>query len=111
MIQLGLDISSAIEAIYRRDIVHRDVKPGNILLTEDGSAKLTDFGVAQLGHETRRTQTARGHPGTPAYKSPEQANYTGYLDERSDLYSLGLVMYEMLTGRLYVRNLVPPGSL
>lgn len=108
VISLGIDICNAIEAIYRRDIVHRDIKPGNILLTEDGQAKLTDFGVAQLGHETRRTQTARGHPGTPAYKSPEQANTTGYLDERSDLYSLGLVMYEMLTGKLYVRNLIPP---
>ncbi len=108
VIRLGVDICNAIEAIYRRDIVHRDIKPSNILLTEDGTAKLTDFGVAQLGQETRRTQTARGHPGTPAYKSPEQANTTGYLDERSDIYSLGLVMYEMLTGKLYVRNYVPP---
>ena len=108
VVALGIDICNAIEAIYRRDIVHRDVKPSNILITEDGTAKLTDFGVAQLGHETRRTQTARGHPGTPAYKSPEQATATGYLDERSDLYSLGLVMYEMLTGKLYVRNYVPP---
>lgn len=108
VIALGIDICNAIEAIYRRDIVHRDIKPSNILVTEDGTAKLTDFGVAQLGHETRRTQTAHGHPGTPAYKSPEQANSTGYLDERSDLYSLGLVLYEMLTGKLYVRNYVPP---
>ena len=107
-VALGVDICNAIEAIYRRDIVHRDVKPSNILITRAGTAKLTDFGVAQLGHETRRTQTARGHPGTPAYKSPEQASFTGYLDERSDLYSLGLVMYEMLTGKLYVRNFVPP---
>ena len=108
VIQIGIDICNAIEAIYRRDIVHRDIKPSNILLTEEGQAKLTDFGVAQLGQETRRTQTARGHPGTPAYKSPEQANTTGYLDERSDLYSLGLVMYEMLTNKLYVRNYIPP---
>jgi hypothetical protein len=107
-IGIAIDLCNAVEAIYRQDIVHRDIKPGNILVTRDGTAKLTDFGVAQVGHETRRTQEAIGHPGTPAYKSPEQATSTGYLDQRSDLYSLGLVLYEMLTGQLYVRNRVPP---
>ena len=110
-ISITSDICGAISAIYARDIVHRDVKPSNILLTKDGQAKLTDFGVAQLGQETRRTQQARGHPGTPAYKSPEQAMGMGYLDERSDIYSLGMVVYEMLTGKLYLRNHVPPRDL
>ncbi len=107
-LSIAIDISQAIDAMFRRDIVHRDIKPSNILIARDGTAKLTDFGVAQVGHETRRTQEAMGHPGTPAYKSPEQATTTGYLDERSDLYALGLVLYEMLTGHLYVRNRVPP---
>ncbi len=107
-IDIGIDLCHAIEAIYRRDIVHRDIKPSNILLTREGKAKLTDFGVAQVGHETRRTQEAVGHPGTPAYKSPEQSTSTGYIDQRSDIYALGLVLYEMLTGRLYVRNRIPP---
>jgi len=110
-IDIAIDLCNAIEAIYKRDIVHRDIKPSNVLLTSDGQAKLTDFGVAQLGHETRRTQEAKGHPGTPAYKSPEQASTSGYLDQRSDLYSLGLVLYEMLTGRLYLRNRVSPRQL
>jgi hypothetical protein len=110
-IAVAIDICSAISAIYARDIVHRDIKPSNILLTKQGQAKLTDFGVAQLGHETRRTQEARGHPGTPAYKSPEQAMGMGYLDERSDVYALGMVLYEMLTGKLYLRNHVPPRDM
>lgn len=107
-VKIAIDICNAIEAIYQRDIVHRDIKPNNILLTREGTAKLTDFGVAQVGHETRRTQEAVGHPGTPAYKSPEQATTTGYLDQRSDLYSLGLVLYEMLTGHLYAHSRLPP---
>jgi serine/threonine-protein kinase len=107
-IQIALDISDAVDVIWKYDIVHRDIKPSNILLTKDGTAKLTDFGVAQLGHETRRTQEARSHPGTPAYKSPEQASSTGYLDQRSDLYAVGLVLYEMVTAKLYLRNRVPP---
>jgi hypothetical protein len=111
VISVGVDICSATSATFARDIVHRDIKPSNVLLTKEGQAKLTDFGVAQLGHETRRTQEARGHPGTPAYKSPEQAMGMGYLDERSDLYSLGMVLYEMLTGRLYLRNHVRPRDL
>ncbi|MBC7262212.1 MAG: serine/threonine protein kinase, partial [Chloroflexi bacterium] len=107
-VAIALDLCEAIDAIWKWDIVHRDIKPSNILLTKEGQAKLTDFGVAQVGHETRRTQEARAHPGTPAYKSPEQASSTGYLDQRSDLYALGLVLYEMLTGQLYLRNRVPP---
>ena len=103
-LSITIDIARAVEAIYRQDIVHRDIKPSNILITQDGHAQLTDFGVAQVGHETRRTQEARGHPGTPAYKAPEQATSTGYLDQRADLYALGLVLYEMLTGRMYVRK-------
>jgi len=110
-VTIALDLCDAIDAIWKLDIVHRDVKPSNILLTKDGQAKLTDFGVAQVGHETRRTQEAHGHPGTPAYKSPEQASSSGYLDQRSDLYALGLVLYEMLTGKLYLRNRVPPHRL
>nr|MBC7244474.1 serine/threonine protein kinase [Chloroflexota bacterium] len=110
-VAIALDLCEAIDAIWKWDIVHRDIKPSNILLTKEGQAKLTDFGVAQVGHETRRTQEARAHPGTPAYKSPEQASSTGYLDQRSDLYALGLVLYEMLTGKLYLRNRVPPHRL
>ncbi len=110
-IAIASELCEAIDEIWKWDIVHRDIKPSNILLTKEGQAKLTDFGVAQMGHETRRTQEARAHPGTPAYKSPEQASATGYLDQRSDLYALGLVLYEMLTGKLYLRNRVPPHRL
>ncbi len=110
-VSIAGDLCDAIDAIWKRDIVHRDIKPSNILLTSEGQAKLTDFGVAQVGHETRRTQEGHSHPGTPAYKSPEQASSSGYLDQRSDLYSLGLVLYEMLTGKLYLRNRVPPHRL
>ena len=110
-VTIAIDLCEAIDAIWKRDIVHRDIKPSNILLTQEGQAKLTDFGVAQVGHETRRTQEGRAHPGTPAYKSPEQASSSGYLDQRSDLYTLGLVLYETLTGKLYLRNRVPPHRL
>ncbi|HUV95177.1 MAG TPA: serine/threonine-protein kinase, partial [Anaerolineae bacterium] len=107
-LDIAIDICQAIEGISLRDIVHRDIKPDNILLTSQGAAKLTGFGVAQLGHEIHRTQPPLGHPGTPAYKSPEQATSTGCLEQRSDLYSLGLVMYEMLTGRRYLGDGRPP---
>jgi serine/threonine protein kinase len=104
---ITLDVARALEAIHEQEIVHRDIKPANIMLTRRGVTKLTDFGIAQVGNESQRTQIVTGHPGTPMYMSPEQASGTGYLDGRSDIYSLGAVFYEMLTGAPYVRKRQP----
>jgi serine/threonine protein kinase len=103
-VRIATDVARALESVHERDIVHRDIKPANIMITRRGAAKLTDFGVAQVRGESLRSQVASGHPGTPLYMSPEQASGTGYLDGRSDLYSLGLVLYEMLTGEPYARR-------
>ena len=110
-IEIGAEMCRAIAAIWENDIVHRDIKPSNILLTGDGHAKLSDFGVAQVGRLSQRTQGSTRHPGSPAYMSPEQERGGGYLDERSDLYSLGLVLYEALTGKSYKRERVPVRQL
>ncbi len=107
VIQIGVEMCQAIAAAWERDVVHRDIKPSNILLTEDGHAKLTDFGVAQIRQMSQRTQSDSHHPGTPAYMSPEQEKGYGYLDERSDLYALALVLYEALTGKSFKRERVP----
>src|SRR5947209_2317676 len=104
---ITLDVARALEAIHEQDIVHRDIKPANIMLTKRGVTKLTDFGIAQVGDESQRTQFSTSHPGTPMYMSLEQASGTGYLDGRSDLYSLGAVFYEMLTGVPYIRKRQP----
>lgn len=107
VIQIGVEMCQAIAAAWEQDVVHRDIKPSNILLTGDGHAKLTDFGVAQIGQMSQRTQSDSHHPGTPAYMSPEQEKGYGYLDERSDLYVLGLVLYEALTGKSFKRERAP----
>ncbi|NWJ47279.1 MAG: protein kinase [Chloroflexi bacterium] len=111
---LAYDILKAVKAIHAHPsgIVHRDVKPSNILLTDNG-AKLADFGVAQLAEESSRSRIlSKSHPGTPLYMSPEQEKDTGYLDNRSDLYSIGLVFYEMLTGERYkMKRVMPPSKL
>jgi serine/threonine protein kinase len=107
VVQIGVEMCQAIAAAWEQDVVHRDIKPSNILLTEEGHAKLTDFGVAQVRQMSQRTHSDSHHPGTPTYMSPEQEKGYGYLDERSDLYSLGLVLYEALTGKSFKRERVP----
>jgi eukaryotic-like serine/threonine-protein kinase len=95
---LALQVARALQAAHRRDLIHRDVKPQNILLTESGEAKVADFGIARA--TSMVTLTMEGStPGTPHYISPEQA-LGEPASPRSDLYSLGIVLYEMLTGEL-----------
>ena len=97
-VNVAIQIASALEVAHRNNIIHRDIKPHNIIITEDGVAKVTDFGIAKA--VSNSTITAFGKTiGSVHYFSPEHAR-GGYTDAKSDLYSLGVVMYEMLTGRV-----------
>ncbi len=99
MVRVVEQIGSALDYAHRRGVIHRDVKPGNILLDAQGDAFLSDFGLARLVAASQQfTTTGGGAVGTPAYMSPEQGQ--GFkADHRSDIYSLGVVTYEMATGR------------
>jgi beta-lactam-binding protein with PASTA domain/tRNA A-37 threonylcarbamoyl transferase component Bud32 len=95
---IAADIAKALSYAHRHGVVHRDVKPGNVLITSDGQVKVGDFGIARaIGSDENITQTGLVM-GTATYFSPEQAQGLG-VDGRSDVYSLGVVLFEMLTGR------------
>lgn len=93
---ISLQIANGLDAAHRNNIVHRDVKPQNILIARDGTAKVSDFGIAKAASSNTITANAMG---SVHYISPEQAR-GGYSDEKSDIYSLGVTMYEMLSGDL-----------
>ena len=97
-INVSLQIASALSRAHKSHIIHRDIKPQNILVGTDGVVKVTDFGIARAATASTMTTTANA-AGSVHYFSPEQAR-GGYVDEKSDIYSLGITMFEMITGML-----------
>ena len=93
---IAIQVSAGLEVAHNNHIVHRDIKPQNIIISREGKVKVTDFGIAKATTSQTTTSSAMG---AVHYASPEQAR-GGYVDHRSDIYSLGIVMYEMVTGRV-----------
>jgi tRNA A-37 threonylcarbamoyl transferase component Bud32 len=106
-------VCEALQYAHERGVVHRDIKPENILLDENGQVKIADFGIAKLT-QSQKSQPAltqeRQVIGTPHYMAPEQVEHPDRVDHRADIYSLGVVFYEMLTGELPLGKFPPPSQ-
>src|SRR5262249_1763370 len=94
-LQIAHDVLDALDYAHQHGVIHRDVKPSNILLDHEGHPSLMDFGIALTMHQARRTRTGSSI-GTPYYMSPEQIVRPKTLDHRTDVYSFGCVFYEMV---------------
>jgi len=106
-------ICDALEFAHEEGIVHRDIKPENILVDKKGRVKIADFGIAKiLGHAAQSTALtgARDIVGTPSYMAPEQVETPQAVDHRADIFSLGVVFYELLTGELPIGKFAPPSQ-
>ncbi len=106
-VRIAVQVCSALEHAHRKGVIHRDLKPGNIVLMDDETdfVKVVDFGLAKLNHDNRKLTQSGELWGSPPYMSPEQAKGTPE-DERSDIYSFGGVLFEMLTGKDPFHNAV-----
>src|SRR5947209_3201803 len=121
-LQVFSRILAALEYAHSQRVVHRDIKPTNILISQGDWPLLTDFGISKIVEPSLRVTRSGTMIGTPEYMSPEQSQ-GGHVDHRADLYAMGIILYEMLTGRLpfqgqtpvavilqHVRDAVPPPS-
>jgi D-xylose transport system substrate-binding protein len=103
-LRIGLEIAEGLAALHKRDLVHCDLKPSNILFDADGHARVGDLGLALSFNTSRSSLSGEGprhSPGTPAYMSPEQEANAPHLRPPADVYALGLILFEMLSGRSY----------
>lgn len=99
-VEIVLQIAQALQHAHRRNLIHRDIKPGNIILTAEGIAKLADLGMARATTDESLAAAEKGMTiGTPHYIAPEQINSQGDVDSRADIYSLGATLYHMVTGQ------------
>ncbi|MEG1505059.1 MAG: protein kinase, partial [Lachnospiraceae bacterium] len=96
VISISIQICNGVDAAHRHHIIHRDIKPQNIIISKEGKVKVTDFGIARVASSNTISSNAMG---SVHYTSPEQAR-GGFSDEKSDIYSVGITMYEMATGRV-----------
>lgn len=97
-VSIFIQISDGLQAAHTAHVIHRDLKPDNVFLLENGTVKLVDFGIAQIGEVEQNKKTERGFEGSPLYMSPEQAK-SEETDARSDIYSFGCLMLEVLSGK------------
>ena len=103
-VQIAIEVAEGLQALHARELIHRDLKPANILFDQTGNARLADLGLVQTPDDANyrlQFSSPDPHPGTPGYKSPEQESSGGPLKPPSDVYALGLVLFEMLTGKLF----------
>jgi tRNA A-37 threonylcarbamoyl transferase component Bud32 len=111
-LRIVIEVCHALQFAHEEGIVHRDIKPSNILLDKKGRVKIADFGLARLMGRRRESRSSVPRismiMGTPAYMAPEQLDRPGKVDRRADIYAVGVLLYEMLTGELPVGHFAPP---